>query len=107
MSIPVADAGLQPERTAMSWTRTALAMMVCSMTLLRWSGPYPDIVFTAIVLLAVLAIVLIVANRRMYRAQAKELSQEHATPNAVGVALMTLTLTVLGGIGFALVLTQL
>ncbi|QDR77359.1 DUF202 domain-containing protein [Corynebacterium sanguinis] len=107
MSIPVTDAGLQPERTAMSWTRTALAMMVCSMTLLRWSDSYPDVVFMAIVLLAVLAVVLIVFNRRMYRGQATELSHEHATPNAVGVALLTLMLVVLGGIGFALVLTQL
>ena len=35
--IAVADPGLQAERTAMSWTRTALAMLVCAATLMRLS----------------------------------------------------------------------
>lgn len=104
MSIPVTDPGLQPERTAMSWTRTALAMLACSMTLLRWSGSYPNVVFAAIGLLAVLSMVLFAFNRRIYSGQATELSQEHASPNTVGVALMTLGLTLLGGIGLALLI---
>ncbi|QPK83222.1 DUF202 domain-containing protein [Corynebacterium qintianiae] len=106
MSIPVSDAGLQPERTALSWTRTALAMMVCSVTLLRWSDPYPDIVFSAIILLAALSIALILVNRRTYRTEAVELSREYASPNVLGVGLMTLMLTLLGGIGLLLLLIQ-
>ncbi|SDM01341.1 protein of unknown function [Corynebacterium mycetoides] len=104
MSIPLSDAGLQPERTAMSWTRTALAMMVCSMTLLRWSGAYPDVVFPVIILLAVVALALIFLNRRIYRDQASELAHEHAVPNLAGVALVTAMLLLLGAIGLALLL---
>ena len=102
MSIPVPDAGLQPERTAMSWTRTALAMLACSMTLLRWSGPYPAIVFAAIGLLALISLILFALNRRIYSRQATRLSNEYAAPNTVGVALMTLALTLLGGISLVL-----
>ncbi|QYH20323.1 DUF202 domain-containing protein [Corynebacterium aquatimens] len=31
-----ADPGLQPERTSMSWSRTAISMLVVSSILLRW-----------------------------------------------------------------------
>lgn len=101
--IPVADAGLQPERTAMSWTRTALAMMVCSITLLRWSRPYSDVVLSAIALLAVISIAIIARNRAEYRHEAIELSHEHAEPNVFGVFAITAGMVLLGLIGLYLV----
>lgn len=100
--IPVADAGLQPERTALAWTRTALAMMVGSMTLLRWSEAYPALVTAATVLLGALGLSIIVLNRPIYRSQAEALSEEHAPPNTAPVFLTTAMMLVLGGIGLAL-----
>lgn len=101
--IPVADEGLQPERTAMSWTRTALAMAVCSLTLLRWSRPYSALVFGAMGLLALLAMAIIVRNRAEYRAEAEGLSHERIDANVFGVLTITLGMTVLGGLGLYLV----
>lgn len=104
MNIPVPDAGLQPERTAMSWTRTALAMMVCSLTLLRWSRPYSGLVFGAMGLLALLSLLIIVRNRAAYRTEAEGLSQELYDANVFGVFTITLGMSVLGGLGLYLVL---
>lgn len=103
--IPVADEGLQPERTAMSWTRTSLAMMVCSLTLLRWSQPYSALVFGAIGLLFLLSLLIIIRNRADYRAEAEGLSREHVDANVVGVAAITISMTVLGGLGLYLVVS--
>ncbi|GAB3084800.1 DUF202 domain-containing protein [Corynebacterium aquatimens] len=103
--IQVADEGLQPERTAMSWTRTAAAMMVCSLTLLRWSQPYPTVVFGAIGLLAVVAGVIGLRERAMYRRQAEGLAHERVAANARGVLGMSAAMLVLGAIGMFLVLS--
>lgn len=105
-TIPVADAGLQPERTALSWIRTAAAMMVCSLTLLRWSDSYPSLVFGAIGLLAVLALAIILRNRAEYRAEAQGVSDERIDANVFGVAALTLGMVVLGGLGLYLVGTN-
>lgn len=106
MTIPVPDEGLQPERTALSWTRTSLALMVCSLTLLRWSRAYPAVVFAAIALLAVLSVVLGGSNRRMYRMRAEDLSRETARPNLPGVAILTVMLTLFGAVGLGLLLVH-
>lgn len=102
--IPVTDPGLQPERTALSWGRTALAMLVCSSVLLRWSSAYPGIIFTVVVLLAALAVIIIVLNRRVYRHEAVHLANEHSAPNTAAVVAMTLAMCVLGGMGLYVVI---
>ena len=79
--IAVADPGLQPERTAMSWTRTALAMLVCAATLLRWAGAYPALIVVASVALAAGALVIVALNRRAYRFEASALADERSEPN--------------------------
>lgn len=104
-TIPVADAGLQPERTALSWTRTAAAMTVCSLTLLRWSDNYSSLVFGAITLLAVLAVSIMARNRAEYRAEAQGVSNERVDANVFGVAAVTLGMSALGGLGLYLVLS--
>ena len=101
--IPVADAGLQPERTSLAWTRTALAMMVCSMTLLRWSDAYPAVVLGAIALLAALGVAIIARNRHIYRDRAHALDRGHSPANTAAVLLTTAMMLVLGGIGLYLV----
>lgn len=80
-------------------------MMVCSLTLLRWSDNYSSLVFGAIILLAVLALSIIVRNRAEYRAEAHGVYHEHVEPNAIGVLAITVGMAVLGGLGLYLVAT--
>lgn len=79
-------------------------MMVCSLTLLRWSANYSVLVFGAIGLLALLSVAIISRNRAEYRAEARALSREQVDANVFGVAAITLGMTVLGGLGLYLVL---
>ncbi|CAM3180351.1 MULTISPECIES: DUF202 domain-containing protein [Corynebacterium] len=102
--IPLADPGLQAERTSLSWGRTALAMLVCASVLLRWSSAYPGVIFTVIVLLTVMGTVTMLLQRRAYRREAIHLANERSVPNAVGVAATTLAMCVLGGLGLYVVL---
>lgn len=88
------DPGLQPERTALSWTRTVLALMVCSATLLRWAPKYPGILLVVIVLMAALSGVIAVGQRRRYRKEAEGLAQDKVPPNIIGV--LTLTACIAG-----------
>ncbi len=101
--IPVVDLGLQPERTSLSWTRTALAMLVASLTLLRWSQPYSALVFGGIGLLGFIALVIIARNRAQYRVGAEGIEQEQVRANVFGVFAVTLGMAVFAAIGLFLV----
>lgn len=102
--IPVVDLGLQPERTALSWTRTALAMFVASLTLLRWSATYSALVFGAIGLLCCIALVIIARNRAQYRTGAEGIKQEQVRANVFGVFAITIGMAMFAAIGLFLVL---
>lgn len=88
----------------MSWTRTALALLVCSMVMLRWSPSYPAAVFVVVAVLALVALVLFAVNRRFYRRDAQHLARERATPNTLAVLAMASAMLVFGAGGVALVL---
>jgi len=61
------DAGLQPERTAMAWARTALACCIVSAFMLRWLSFYGAavLIVPAVTLLA--AVVISVTQQRRIR----------------------------------------
>ncbi|WP_040356661.1 DUF202 domain-containing protein [Corynebacterium capitovis] len=102
--IPIPDTGLQPERTALSWQRTALAMMVCSVTLLRWAREAPGFIAVGAFMLACLGLGIMLTVRRSYRARAHGLSRDHTPPNLAGVTITTAMLCLLGGMELFLVL---
>lgn len=80
-------------------------MMVCSLTLLRWSDNYSSLVFGAIILLATLALSIIARNRAEYRTEAHGVNDEHVEPNIIAVLAITAGMAVLGGLGLYLVAT--
>ena len=90
------DPGLQPERTALSWNRTALAGLVCAATMLRWANFYPGIVVVLALVLIVLGVLIVVTNGRRYRQSATSLAQERQGPEIFGVGLVTSALVIIG-----------
>jgi hypothetical protein len=57
------DPGLQPERTALAWTRTACSLAVVGLLGLRWSGPFGS-AFLLVAGFACLAVLLVLARGR-------------------------------------------
>ncbi|AKK12158.1 DUF202 domain-containing protein [Corynebacterium uterequi] len=98
------DPGLQPERTALSWGRTVLALLVCASTLLRWAGMYPSVIVVLALVLALLAVTLLLAGHHRYQREAHSLAKERVQPNVVAVLLVTACMVTVGGAELVLLL---
>ena len=100
------DPGLQPERTSMSWARTAMAMLVVSLTLLRWANAYGPAIFALITVLVVCAIYVVSSNRADYLRDVHGIQNESLSPNIARVMVMVFAVTLLGLGAVVLVLTR-
>lgn len=99
------DPGLQPERTALSWGRTAMAMALVSMVLLRWAAVYGGWVFVLIGVLLTLSSAIYFTQRRRYRGGVRGLLENAARPNLGSVIAVTAGMLILGAGGLILVLS--
>lgn len=100
------DPGLQPERTSLAWTRTALAMSLVSMILVRWAWVYGPWVLTLILVLATLALSIHLTQRRRYLDEVAGLLADSAPVSISGVLTLTASMWFLGAAGITLILAS-
>ncbi len=98
------DPGLQPERTALSWTRTTVALAVVSSVLLRWAWAYGPWIFPLLIILLGLTAGIWFTQRRRYRRGVEGLRGDAVVPAAGAVATLTGALLLLGAGTIILVL---
>lgn len=104
--VPVADPGLQPERTSMAWGRTSLAFMVAAAVLLRWTPHLGAAVAWVAGGLLVVALVIFGTQRRRYRRAAEGVSGAVLPPSAWAVTGLSVCTVLLGAAGMVFVLVD-
>ncbi len=98
MSLPPRDPGLQPERTALAWQRTGLALAGASVVVARLTVSTVGVLaFVAALSGLAHAGVLFVAQRRLYRIRSTGQDAPH-WPTAVHAALLSAQVVLLGGL---------
>lgn len=91
------DAGLQPERTRLSWQRTALSAAACSLIIARLVGQASPILGIAVAVAAIACGVMIsfTARRRLWRSTIA-VHGAGRLPDARGFLWMTVLIMVAG-----------
>ena len=93
------DPGLQPERTALAWGRTVLALITAAAICLRWishHGPFVLALF-AVAVLTGTAIYLTQCTR--YTRASSGITAERVAPEILGILGLTAATVVLGSLG--------
>lgn len=101
------DPGLQPERTSLAWTRTTLAMLVCSLALVRWYSDFPAVMMIVAAVLGLAAVLILLRSRSRYRHGARGIAHEKIQPNVVEVVLLTIGVTVFATTELVMMVTYL
>ncbi|MCP1388070.1 DUF202 domain-containing protein [Corynebacterium sp. TA-R-1] len=99
-----ADPGLQPERTSMSWSRTAISMLVVSLILLRWADVYGVGVLALIAGLVASSAFVVLSNRADYLREVRGIRDERVAPALARVTVLSAAVLALGAGAIALVL---
>ncbi|MGN8131832.1 DUF202 domain-containing protein [Paenarthrobacter sp. 22069] len=105
-SSPHGDPGLQPERTALAWGRTMLAMVTASAFFLRWLPTYGAPILVLPVISGGTALAIYLTQRRRYRVRSRGLAGESIEADLSAVLWTALAGVVLGGVGIVVVLAS-
>ena len=98
------DPGLQPERTALAWGRTSLAMVVASAMFLRWVPTHGWFAGALVFLTLVTAASIHFTQKRRYSRASAGISSENVQANIGTMLAVALAVVVLGAVGIAAVL---
>lgn len=100
------DPGLQPERTSLSWTRTVLSLVVCSLTMLRWGHAYPGAIYALAVVMVLVGAAVVASTRRRYAEQDEGLAAEKLPPAPGAVLLLAGSLALFAASELVLILVS-
>ena len=98
------DPGVQPERTLLSWTRTALLLVVVGGFMLRWTPYYGVIALSLFVAAALAAVGITLTQRRRLVHLTWGIADERYPPAVGTIAGLALTVVVLGVAAMVLLL---
>ncbi|TQJ38435.1 uncharacterized protein DUF202 [Arthrobacter sp. SLBN-112] len=98
------DPGLQPERTALAWGRTMLALVTASAFFLRWLPTYGPPILILPVISGGAALAIYLTQRRRYQARSHGLAGESIEADLTAVFWTAAAGVVLGGLGIVVVL---
>lgn len=98
------DAGLQPERTTMSWSRTCLALVVVSAVFLRWLPHYGASLLVLPLVTVAAAMLIAVSQRSRTRRGVQGIEADRLAADPLAVVLLVGLSLSLGIAGVAFVL---
>ncbi|WP_312977226.1 DUF202 domain-containing protein [Corynebacterium sp.] len=104
--IPVADPGLQPERTSMAWGRTSMAYLVAAAVTLRWVPYYGVAVVLVTGGLVLVALGIYAGQRRRYRQAALGILNDRLKASAGAVIALAFCTVALGLLSVYFVVTE-
>lgn len=104
--IPLADPGLQPERTSMAWARTSLAYLVAAAITLRWVPHHGAAVALVTAGLTLVALGIYAGQRRRYRDAAVGVANERLSASGGAVIVLTLCTVALGVFSVVLIVVE-
>ena len=100
---PHGDPGLQPERTALAWGRTMLALVTASAFFLRWLPTYGPPILMLFAVSGGAALAIYLTQRRRYRVRSHGLAGESIEADLSAVLWTAFAGVVLGALGIVVV----
>lgn len=100
------DPGLQPERTVLSWGRTAMALFVAALVFLRWLPHYGPWILALIGVAGTIAVSIYATQRSRYFARARGIAAERFHPDVAAVFWTSGSVLLLGVLGLVILLTD-
>ena len=98
------DFGLQPERTALAWSRTTLSMVVAATIFLRWMPHHGAFAGTLVIAALVSAIAINITRRRRLERAIIGINPEAMAPDFVSTAALAGSVVILAVLGIFTVL---
>ncbi|WP_411375007.1 DUF202 domain-containing protein [Arthrobacter sp. MPF02] len=98
------DPGLQPERTDLAWSRTALSLVVSAATFLRWLPHHGLFVGTLVAAAIVTALFINLSRKHRFHQAIHGIQQERMTPDIASTAAIASSTVILAILGIYTVL---
>ena len=97
------DPGLQPERTALAWGRTVLALITAAAICLRWISHHGPFVLTLFAVAVITGTAMYLTQRARYARSSSGITAERVAPEVLGVLGLAAATVVLGSLGIYVV----